>query len=74
MIQDNLENEIYSHISQNVKYPTLIIMHPQTWINLTKEVFDSGDTSINMHDLLLKYKGVRVLRSFDMIDGVFIVN
>jgi uncharacterized membrane protein len=71
MIQDNLENEMYAHISQTRKDINLIVMHPQTWINLTKEVFENDGMAIYRHDPSLKYKGIRVLRSLDMVEGLF---
>jgi hypothetical protein len=71
MIQDNLENEIYAHISQTGKDISLIVMHPQTWINLTKEVFQIDSMEIYRYDPSLRYKGIRVLRSLDMVDGLF---
>jgi hypothetical protein len=71
MIQGNLENEIYAHISQTGKDISLIVMHPQTWINLTKEVFQIDSMEIYRYDPSLRYKGIRVLRSLDMVDGLF---
>jgi hypothetical protein len=71
MIQDNLENEIYAHFSQTGKDISLIVMHPQTWINLTKEVFQIDSMEIYRYDPSLRYKGIRVLRSLDMVDGLF---
>ena len=71
MLQDNLENEMYAHISQTGKDINLIVMHPQTWINLTKEVFENDGMEIYRHDPSLKYKGIRVLRSLDMVEGLF---
>lgn len=71
MIQDNLENEMYSHISQTGKDINLIVMHPNTWVNLCKDVWASESMAIYKHDASLKYKGIRVLRSLDMVDGLF---
>lgn len=71
MIQNNLENEMYAHISQTGKDINLIVMHPQTWINLYKEVWGNESIGIYKHDASLKYKGIRVLRSLDMVDGLF---
>jgi hypothetical protein len=72
MIQDNLENEMYAHISQTGKYINLIVMHPQTWKDLKEEVFSSDtNMTIDRHDLSLKYRGIRVLRSLDMVEGLF---
>ena len=71
MIKDNLENEMYAHISQTGKDINLIVMHPKTWQDLVKEVFEGYDMSIKRHDPSLKYKGIRVLRSLDMVEGLF---
>lgn len=71
MIQDNLENEMCSHISQTGKDINLIVMHPNTWKNLCKDVWANESMAIYKHEASLKYKGVRVLRSLDMVDGLF---
>lgn len=71
MLQDKLENEMYSRIKQNGKYCTLIVMHPGTWRDLIKEVIVSHGTAIRLHDPELKYRGIKVLRSLDMVEGLF---
>jgi hypothetical protein len=69
-IQSRVNNEIYSHVSQTGKGASLIVIHPQTWQDLCIEVIISYCTSINRHDPSLKYKGIRVLRSLDMVEGL----
>ena len=69
-IQSRLNNEIYSHIAQTCKNASLIVIHPLTWQDLWIEVIVGDCPSINMHDPSLKYKGIRVLRSFDMVEGL----
>jgi hypothetical protein len=71
MLQNNLENLMYAHVSQFGERANLIVMHPQTWQNLCKEVWSNDSMAIYKHDPSLRYKGVRVLRSLDMVDGLF---
>lgn len=71
MLENYLQNEIYSHVGQFGREPTLIIMHPQTWVNLRKEVLGYYGGNIYRHSLALRYQGIRVLRSLDMVDGLF---
>lgn len=73
MIRDNLDNEIYTLYEQTGKEVSLIVMHPQTWIDLTKEVFENISLAINPYNPFppLEYRGIRVLRSFDMEEGEF---
>ena len=66
-----LEIQIWSHISQTGKDATLIVMHPKTWEYLCKDVWDSESMAIYKHDASLKYNGIRVLRSLDMVEGLF---
>ena len=73
MIQDKLENALSDHVSQTGRYCIIIIMHPQTWLNLFKEVSDNDGMEIYRHDPTLRYKGIVVLRSLDVVDGVFII-
>jgi len=68
-----LEEELYQRIRQTGKYCDLIVMHPQTWVDLKKEVFDLDSTVINRHDPSLKYKGIRVIRSLDIEENLFLV-
>lgn len=71
MLEDKLENEMYAKISQTGRDCILIVMHPITWQDLVKEVVHPCEMSIYRHDPLLKYKGIRVLRSLDMVEGLF---
>jgi len=71
MIQKNLEKEIYSSISKTGKDVGLIVMHPKTWLDLCQDVFANESNAIYSHDVSLKYKGIRVLRSLDMSFGDF---
>lgn len=66
MIRDNLEYAIYSHISQTGKDVNLIVMHPKTAEKIWEDVFD-----IYNHEASLKYRGIRVLRSLDISEGLF---
>ena len=70
-IRNFLENTMYSRIMQTGKEIDLIIMHPQTWHDLLTESHTGHDIPINPHDPSLKYKGIRVLRSFDIVKGLF---
>ena len=69
-IQSRLNNEIYSHVSQTGKDASLIVIHPNTWQDLYIEVIVGDYPSINRHNPSLKYKGIRVLRSWDMVEGL----
>jgi hypothetical protein len=71
MLQSRLENEIYARMSQTGRECSVIVMHPQTWINLTKEVYQSDSTAINRNNLLLHYRGIKVLRSLDIKENLF---
>ena len=71
MLQDRLENEMYVRISQTGRECNLIVMHPKTWQDLFKEVVDSDRMAIYRHAPSLKYKGIRVLRSLDVVEGLF---
>jgi hypothetical protein len=71
MIQEKLENEMYARISQTGRECNLIVMHPRTWQDLLKEVIDSDGMAIYRHDPSLKYRGIQVLRSLDVAEGVF---
>lgn len=71
MIQDKLENQIYNVIMETAREPKLIVMHPQTWIDLTKEVFGNNGMYINRYDSNMKYRGIKVIRSLDLLEGEF---
>jgi len=71
MTRDDLEQKLHEHISKTGKDVELIVMHPYTWENLTKEVFGRNCGAIDLYEQSLKYTGIRVLRSLDMREGLF---
>jgi hypothetical protein len=71
MIQDKLENQIHNVIMETAREPKLIVMHPQTWIDLVKEVTSKNGMAINKYDQNMKYRGIKVLRSLDLLEGEF---
>lgn len=71
MIQDKLENQIHNVIIETAREPKLIVMHPQTWIDLVKEVIAKNGIEINIYDPNKKYRGIKVLRSLDLLEGEF---
>ena len=66
-----LESEIQDYIVNNSWEVKLIIMHPKTWQNLKEEIFIGVFDLINRHSTDLKYRGIRVIRSYDIEEGVF---
>ena len=71
MIQDKLENQIHNVIMETAREPKLIVMHPQTWVDLAKEVTGKDGLTINRCDPNMKYRGIKVLRSLDLLEGEF---
>jgi hypothetical protein len=71
MIQDKLENQIYNVVMETAREPKFIVMHPQTWDDLIKEVTGKDGMAINRYDPNLKYRGIKVLRSLDLLAGEF---
>jgi len=71
MIQDKLENQIHNVIMETAREPKLIVMHPQTWVDLAKEVTGKDGMTINRCDPNMKYKAIKVLRSLDLLEGEF---
>ncbi len=71
MIQDKLENQIHNVIMETAREPKLIVMHPQTWVDLVKEVTGKDGMAINIYDPNKKYRGIKVLRSLDLLEGEF---
>ena len=56
---------------ETAREPKLIVMHPQTWVDLVKEVTGKDGMAINIHDTNKKYRGIKVLRSLDLLEGEF---
>jgi len=71
MIQDKLDNQIHNVIMETAREPKLIVMHPQTWVDLAKEVTGKDGMTINRCDPNMKYRGIKVLRSLDLLEGEF---
>jgi hypothetical protein len=66
-----LESEIHNYILDNNLDVTLIIMHPKTWEDLRKESFMCDFSFMNRHSIVLKYRGIKVIRSYDIRQEVF---
>ena len=71
MIQNKLKNQIHNVIMETERMPKLIVMHPQTWVDLQKEVTGKDGVAINRYDPNMKYRGIKVLRSLDLLEGEF---
>ena len=71
MIQDKLDNQIHNVIMETTRDPKVIVMHPQTWDDLVKEVTGKDGMAIYRYDSNMKYKGIKVLRSLDLLEGEF---
>jgi hypothetical protein len=71
MIQDKLENQIHKVIVETGRVPKLIVMHPQTWVDLAKEITGKDGMTISKYDPHMKYRGIKVLRSLDLLKGKF---
>jgi hypothetical protein len=71
MIQGKLENQIHNVITETAREPRTIVMHPQTWENLINEVIIKDGMAINRFESNIKYRGIKVLRSLDLLEGEF---
>ena len=71
MIQNKLKNQIHNVIMETERMPKLIVMHPQAWVDLQKEVTGKDGMAINRYDPNMKYRGIKVLRSLDLLEGEF---
>jgi hypothetical protein len=56
---------------ETAREPKFIVMHPQTWVDLVKEVTGKDGMVINKYDPNMKYRGIKVLRSLDLLEGEF---
>lgn len=76
-LYNKLQNVLNEYLYINNKKPNIIVMHPNTWENLLKELkteFLFLGNTFNMfttEDPHLKYEGIRLLRSFDLKEGEF---
>lgn len=72
MLQNILEQAIDRHVYRTGTQPVLIIVHPATWQQLREQVFSElANWSIDRHSTSLKYRGIRVIRSVDVQEGIF---
>jgi hypothetical protein len=65
-VQDALEKKIHDVILETARSPKLIIMHPKTWTDLTREILGRDGCAVNPHDPNMAYKGIKILRSLDV--------
>ena len=71
MLQDKLEKQIYNVVMETAREPKHIIMHPQTWADLVEEVIGKYGMAINIYASNREYRGIKVLRSLDLLEGEF---
>jgi len=75
-IHDKLERQLYSHINETIREPTLIVMNPDTCKALWASVWTADKKRILEYDKLdssvyITFKGIKVLRSLDLPFGLF---
>lgn len=75
-IQSKLEDTIFSFVANHNRGVEHIVMHPDTWEEVLKEIISSNGSSYhksteNMKDI--KYKGIRVVRSTDVEKFKFLI-
>ena len=71
MIQDKLDHQIDDVMIERAREPMIIVMHPQTWVNLVEEVISENSTAINKLSPGMLYRGIKVFRSLDLLEGEF---
>lgn len=69
MLQDNLEYQIHKQVQETCRDCNLILCHPKTWEDLIKETSLLYDNYVD--STFIKYRGIRVYRSLDVIEGIF---
>ena len=83
-MHDKLNRQLYLHCMKTSENATLIVMNPKTWQDLCASVWTAEKelpsyfSSIKIHNeepsepsTSLTYKGIKVLRSLDLPDGLF---
>lgn len=68
-LQSLLEEAIYNHLSRKKYEPTIIIVNSKTWEKLICEIVDSS--FYDEFSVKLIYRGIRVLRSYDVEENKF---
>ncbi len=70
-LANKLEDQIHHVIAETGREPSAIVMHPQTWLDLVREGGGHEALAINMYCPSMKYRGIKVLRSLDLLEGEF---
>jgi len=60
-----------SAFMESKRIPRLILLHPQTWCDLVKEISNNGGMSINLYEQNMKYRGIKVIRCLDLLEDEF---
>lgn len=71
MLQVKLESEIYKHISETGRECKMIIVHPNTWVDFVNEITEVYDVYIGNHNYPAQYRGIKILRSSDLLENTF---
>lgn len=70
---NKLEREHYNRVCQIGVDCSLIVVHPKTYKDLIREVQESFGIQINFNKYSLEYRGIKVIRSLDVLEGYFLV-
>lgn len=71
MLQDKLESEIYRHISETGRDCKMIVVHPNTWVDFVNEITDVYNVYIGNNNYPAQYRGIKILRSYDISENTF---
>ena len=69
-LRNILFDNIHAYVNYNNRQCTLIVMHPETWIKLFKEIKNLNTLEIKDYTDL-KFSGIKVLRSIDVEENQF---
>ena len=70
-IEDKLRSDLRNFMIEWGIKPDKILMHPKILDDLREEVFSSLSASMNRHDPVNRYMGMRILQSIDLKENEF---
>ena len=73
-LYDTLQSRIFSYGAILGAECQIIVMHPNTWRDMWEQAETSGDWQfmvVNPPHMGLAFMGIKVVRSYDVAEGIF---
>lgn len=73
-LRDALSRDVWDYGSKTGRECRIIVMHPNTWRSMWDEVRTNSEwqlMNVKPNNMRLEFMGIKVVRSYDVAEGIF---